>query len=440
MAGEVDNIKNMIYSLVLWRNSRMKCKNELNCVVLRNHINATRKLFMDNMNPEFTFNETQMSLEDINITYGTKFHEGHFCVAVLVVDHLHDPYKVLDLLPDLNGNVISLINTLLGPYCFDILYNLRFNEIILTINYSIDNEEIIKEELNKILRKADAVIKEFYDNLCITLCIGGIYDSVHCLKKSRKEAHNAAWSRMSMAGQRQKLIVWKCSGVLPDHFRHQVEDIGNKIRRSCESLDIYELKKNIELLFLLPETILNLAEVKAIAMDSLDYFCNIHSDLIETFTEKSKFYMNTKNMLLISKRFIEYKNNYIKLFSDIFQKIIDVSNNKKSFPIKTAIYYVQDHYAEKIGLEDVAKKACLNPVYFSYVFKRETGKNFIDYLTEYRIQVAKNMLKQGERRIKEISNMVGYFDQKYFSKLFKKHVGIKPTAYRKIASIILPEN
>jgi YesN/AraC family two-component response regulator len=228
------------------------------------------------------------------------------------------------------------------------------------------------------------------------------------------------------------MIVWKCSDSIPEHFRHQVEDIGDKIFKSCESLDIDKLKTNIELLFSMPETILNLTEVKVIAMDSIDYFCNIHSDLIETFTEKNIFYMNTKYMLLISKTFDEYKKNYIKIFSEIFQKIIDLSNRKDPLPIKIAICYVQDRYAENISLEDVAKKVRLNSVYFSYIFKQKTGKSFTRFLTEYRMRIAKGLLKHEEYRIKEISNMVGYSDQQYFCKLFKKYIGTNPTTYRTI--------
>jgi hypothetical protein len=77
----------------------MDCPNKQNCVVLRNHVDAARRLFMDKMNPEFT--DARMSLEDINLTYGTNFHKGFFCVVIFVADHLYNQYKVLELFPNL---------------------------------------------------------------------------------------------------------------------------------------------------------------------------------------------------------------------------------------------------------------------------------------------------------------------------------------------------
>ena len=74
----------------------------------------------------------------------------------------------------------------------------------------------------------------------------------------------------------------------------------------------------------------------------------------------------------------------------------------------------------------------LNPIYFSNLFKRELGKSFTEYLTEYRMKKAKELLRMSNQNINEIADTLGYSDARYFSKAFKKEVGIKPTDYRKI--------
>ena len=73
-----------------------------------------------------------------------------------------------------------------------------------------------------------------------------------------------------------------------------------------------------------------------------------------------------------------------------------------------------------------------NPTYFSVFFKKETGKNFSEYLTELRIKNAKLYLISTNMDIADIAEEVGYNDLKYFSKLFKKLTGINPSEYRKL--------
>ena len=72
----------------------------------------------------------------------------------------------------------------------------------------------------------------------------------------------------------------------------------------------------------------------------------------------------------------------------------------------------------------------LSPYYFSKLFKEETGENFIEYLTKLRIQKAKELLVDKEKSMKEICGQVGYSDPNYFSRIFKKSVGVTPTEYR----------
>ena len=104
----------------------------------------------------------------------------------------------------------------------------------------------------------------------------------------------------------------------------------------------------------------------------------------------------------------------------------------EEYPIRLAIEYIKKHYADKITLEDVAAHSGFNPTYFSEKFKEKTGKNFTDFLTEVRMEAAKELLRDSRRTIGQIGDAVGYKDAKYFSQQFTKCVGMKPTEYRKL--------
>jgi two-component system response regulator YesN len=113
------------------------------------------------------------------------------------------------------------------------------------------------------------------------------------------------------------------------------------------------------------------------------------------------------------------------------QSLIREFQKQESKPIRQAIRFMgQLRKAVAPGGRRGPGVLCAS--YFSNLFKKETGDNFTDYLTNLRIAKAKEFLQQTDMNVAEISFRVGYSDARYFSKLFSKVVGIKPTEYRKI--------
>ncbi len=98
--------------------------------------------------------------------------------------------------------------------------------------------------------------------------------------------------------------------------------------------------------------------------------------------------------------------------------------------IRNAKKYIEDHYDKDISLDDVSRVVNISPYYFSKVFKEESGLNFIEYLTNIRIDKAKELLETTNLSIKEICVSCGYTDPNYFSRSFKKNVGVTPTEYK----------
>lgn len=101
--------------------------------------------------------------------------------------------------------------------------------------------------------------------------------------------------------------------------------------------------------------------------------------------------------------------------------------------INDSFQYIRKHYAENITVDVVAKELFISPSYLMHLFKNEVGKTFNECLTEYRILVAKEMLRDGHWKIYEISSAVGYGDVKYFSQVFRKVTGMIPRDYMRIA-------
>ncbi len=99
--------------------------------------------------------------------------------------------------------------------------------------------------------------------------------------------------------------------------------------------------------------------------------------------------------------------------------------------MKEAITYISEHYAEEeLSLNTLAAQVNFSPNHLSAIFKQETGQPFIKYLTDFRMDAAKELLRRSSKKSNEIGILVGYKDPHYFSYLFKKTQGITPTQYR----------
>ena len=93
--------------------------------------------------------------------------------------------------------------------------------------------------------------------------------------------------------------------------------------------------------------------------------------------------------------------------------------------------YVKENYQERITLEDISHRLFLHQAYFSAIFKKETGQNFIDYVNQVRVEKAVQLLKNTDYKIKVISDMVGFQSHSYFNKVFKNETGVTPVVFRK---------
>lgn len=103
------------------------------------------------------------------------------------------------------------------------------------------------------------------------------------------------------------------------------------------------------------------------------------------------------------------------------------TNNDMTYSM---IDYIHSNYNSQLTLDDLADYLHLNKYYVSSLFKKETGMTFNNYLTEYRIEQAKILLKESNDLLADISQQVGYSDPAYFSRIFKKKTSMSPISYR----------
>ena len=95
--------------------------------------------------------------------------------------------------------------------------------------------------------------------------------------------------------------------------------------------------------------------------------------------------------------------------------------------------YIHQHYAENLTRSEIGTEFYLVPEYLAKMYKKKTGIALKDYINDYRIQQAKQMLAHSDKQVGEVAVDVGFGNLSYFSTLFKKSTGMTPVEYRKQA-------
>ena len=135
------------------------------------------------------------------------------------------------------------------------------------------------------------------------------------------------------------------------------------------------------------------------------------------------------NEALVNAREIIYKKRSVISRNSDIENAIDISTDEaiKDSTVVEMIRFVKDNYQDKISISDLSKKLAYSESMLNRKFKKEVHITFNEYLNRYRINKAIELLKNSDYNITEISYMCGYSSAKYFSRVFKKYLGVSPS-------------
>lgn len=173
-----------------------------------------------------------------------------------------------------------------------------------------------------------------------------------------------------------------------NYHMHEIISLANQIKHISEKANM------------------NVSEILEIKIKNLKLNSSIYSD---------------KNLII---------NEFSIIYNDIFNKEYQEIDRSFNTYIKDAIKYVENNIKRNITLEEVAKYINITPHYLSKIFKKYVGVNFITFITDKKIELAKEMLINKDVPIVNISIELSYNQPNYFSKVFKRKVGMTPSEYR----------
>ena len=371
----------------------------------------------------------EQPIEEINNSYLTNFGDGIYQCIMLKIDNIGlipDPAFFETLLVRMQDYCLELLKTGCKEY---IIYP---KESILWcyVCRNPEGDAAFMKLLKSILEYVRKLLEKF-ENLFITVLAGTEESSLPGLIRSKTHAMECLASRYAL--DVNKIITYdmvrKDSGtiavIFPDTRKQKFKD-------AIKSMDQESIKK---------QTIAAFHMAEEYKYKNTLIFQEVYSYILELFYEyihAVQIYKGTKEELMaeLESRLKtacsgkELLKGTCAFLYDFIDNYVKEGINGESPAIRIAKRFIADNYQKNISLNSIAEIVHLNPVYFSILFKREEGVNFLDYLTQYRLDMAKELLKDVKYNVNQVANMTGFRDARYFSKIFKKSVGITPTEYR----------
>ncbi len=196
------------------------------------------------------------------------------------------------------------------------------------------------------------------------------------------------------------------------------EQVEQEVERFEEELNREKIISHMHLVLILSNLYFSLTKLPG----------EIGGDINDILGEPMEHY---HRMLLCEKReeMLAYLKDICLKVNDYFLKM---GEGKAKGILKRITDYMKEHYGnEELSMKDVAKQAYISVSYMGIILKKETGKTFIEYLTQIRIEQAKRYLTETELKNYEIALKCGYSNPTYFSTVFKSVTGRSPSSYRK---------
>lgn len=316
----------------------------------------------------------------------------------------------------------------------DFLLRFNINHDLVMLNESAEMIAILHDnpELPEICKQIEALITNAISVNCV------------CEKRQIKADQNrifTAYKELRLVAGERKIDLSKLKLVRQDNPAllpaPNLDDLYSEIKIALLKLDLPMMLASI-----------NRMESKLANDNYLSY--NSLGEIIIGFLNAlaaalSELGTNLSNVLENFDGILDFgseitSSNIVKVWMEeisiaCIEQCFQVKKKKCNHMIKSILNYIEANYTLDIGLEDLTKQFHMSREHISRMFKKETGENFISYLTQIRMKKAAELILLGKFNMQEVSEQIGLNDSSYFSRSFKKYYGLTPEEFKKRQSV-----
>jgi Response regulator containing CheY-like receiver domain and AraC-type DNA-binding domain len=372
----------------------------------------------------------------INNKYHYHFQKGLFQIFLIRVDLFDNKdmnilytNHVLDLL---HSKVVLFLEKLIRPLCIEVETFYKEGQIIGILNYFPEKQQKMREELLSLGNLLSMELQVF-EYIRLHLSLSKVTADIRKISNCFDEAERAMGQRLF---SRDHILLEE----IPEDIEFERESLYKTVSMVMkQGMDIQSPEKINESIQILEK------EAFKLSLNGRQQL-QLVKDAYRIFLLSSVF-QNEYNFADKDEKEAEFDER-VKLCSDIKQVYKFLCENaqkdledarvwedkEKNRPIVQAEQYIKENYRKALSLDEVSSQVGFSVSYFSTLFRKRTGKTFLEYLMDIRIEQAKILLRETRGTIESICREVGCNDYKRFSKTFKKVTGVSPKEYRGLYS------
>lgn len=367
-------------------------------------------------------------------TYEIKIEEENVGVLVCKIDNIEETSDEFfeKSIQMIHFRIMENLVYYLKSFYSHVVFQSHSNEVVAIYNM----KESCMTTINNIIELSE-IIRNFVleqTGVSISFGIGRIQENISTIQASYQEAIKALNYRLLYGNN---AVIFIDNVELSEYTTNYS---FTSLHKQLDNLEtILSMGKVSEVIKHVEKSISKLQSNKNIPYYYIQLiYSQFLSIVLKTCMEMS---IPTENLLtdttdlygeIFKKQTLKELNNW---FNDILYRTCEVINNRRapkvSNIISSSMDYIYNNIHKEVNLNEVAKYVSLNPSYFSRLFKEQTGSSFVEYVKTLKIEKAKLLLKQGNKKIYEICDELGYQSVQYFSSLFKLEVGVTPMEYKK---------
>ncbi len=330
--------------------------------------------------------------------------------------------------------IVEMVRELLPKNYRKIVFQSYNNEVVVIYNAGSDNAAAIKEVALTSETIKNTMRKE--TGISVSAGIGRVYPHIGKASLSYQEAIKALNYRLIYGNN----AVLNIEHVEMKEMKHaylfnDLSEILNRIQ------NIFSTGRADEVQKLIRTKISQFSSCGSIPYYYVQQvYCHLLSSLLRTLYEMniSTDHLYDAPVHLYGELFKKETLDEIeKWYDDLVGRACVLINQKKAAKtggvISSAVSYIKKNCKRDISLGEVAEYVNLNPSYLSRLFKEEKGIQFVEYVRNVKMELAKEMLKSSHKKIYQISEELGYQNVQYFSTTFKNTVGMTPVEYKNIS-------
>lgn len=398
----------------------------------KNNTNVTVYPFYDKFFISLLHNlfesEEQFILQskDLNLNFD---YAGYLCCYGEIVSEQADALPMEKQLP-LFTSSLQMIKELAVKYmpCYALSLDIRHFALIFCYQQkSFDAEGSYPVQIADILKHISRSLQKYY-NARLLCGIGSLVNTAFAISDSYQ------YSRQACRGSNSECpITFFEQYSPPDGSAHSSFNISLFKNDLCKAFEEYDAE-------ILSQTIATICELFSAYpqhyVQALDAACNILylsiSMLQDGESVVSGFFKNTPDgyRSIYRQSSVEQIVNWLTLFGEKLSQLLKTKRKDyKNNIVMNVKKYIHEHVSERLSLNEVAAVFGISPNYLSQLFSKYNDTGFSEYINICKVNASKNLLENGQYKVYEVAEMMGFESAFYFSKVFKKVEGISPTDY-----------